>query len=349
MENVLEVLSRAVRLPRSAAGQFSFRRALQVLRAGAAPLILFERDAGIGDIICTVPAVTALRTKYPDCKIVYATNAAFGPIVRMARCADAVVECDWSKLFPKYRKTDFDLAFAPRTAWERWERGERTGGTDAPRMVSLHLIDEYCQAIGVTPLDRQVRLHPPEDMLKEMRLRLSALRAGDGPIIGIHVGPSWPVRQWTDDNWEQLVHLLRATKQATVIQFGFDRHVNFGRVLSGRIPGAVDWVGKLTLEQTTAAIACLSQFVGIDSGLIHIAGAVGTPTVGLFGPVRSSLRLAVQAPAVGIDAGVPCAGCHHSIPPLHWRTGCPHDIECMKAITPEAVLEQCLALLDRDR
>ena len=83
-------------------------------------------------------------------------------------------------------------------------------------------------------------------------------------------------------------------------------------------------------------------FVGIDSGLLHMAGAVGTPAVGLFGPVDPALRLPPTTPAVAVTAPpseVPCLGCHHRMPRLHWKTGCPHDIACMRQLSPDAVFD----------
>jgi ADP-heptose:LPS heptosyltransferase len=348
MPALSQIVARALRLPFSMAGQFSFRRQLGQLRATADPLILFERDAGIGDIICTLPAVEALRSRYPRCKIVYATLSAFAPIARMANCADAIVEVDWSKLFPKYRKSDFDLVFSPRTPWERWIRKDPSVAAEASGPRLDHLIDEYCDAVGVKPLDQRPRLFPPPATVARMGCRIDGVKKGRGPVIGIHVGPSWPVREWIPQRWTELVELLSRRLNATVIQFGLNRHVLYGRVKTGHVAGAINWVDQLSLEETVAAIAGLDQFVGIDSGLLHIAGTVDTPAVGIFGAVRSDLRLSKVTPTIGVQSDVPCTGCHHTIPPLHWETGCPHDIACMKSISVERVAAACGALWQSD-
>ena len=54
-------------------------------------------------------------------------------------------------------------------------------------------------------------------------------------------------------------------------------------VLAG-LPGAVDLGGRLTLPEASACLARCALFVGNDSGLMHLAAAIGTPTLGLFGP-----------------------------------------------------------------
>ena len=89
-------------------------------------------------------------------------------------------------------------------------------------------------------------------------------------------------------------------------------------------------------------------FIGIDSGLLHIAGAVGTPAVGLFGPVKPAMRLAPSAPVRAVHAPlamVPCLGCHHLEPPIHWRTDCPFDVLCMRALSPDAAFEAARDLI----
>jgi ADP-heptose:LPS heptosyltransferase len=86
--------------------------------------------------------------------------------------------------------------------------------------------------------------------------------------------------------------------------------------------------------------------ISIDSGPIHVAGAVGTPVVGLFGAVNPLYRLPPASAAVGLVTDVPCLFCHHRTPIEHWRTGCPHDIRCMKLLEPEAVFNAVVEMLE---
>jgi ADP-heptose:LPS heptosyltransferase len=54
------------------------------------------------------------------------------------------------------------------------------------------------------------------------------------------------------------------------------------------LPGAIDLVGTLTLPEAAACLARCTLFVGNDSGLMHLAAAAGTPTLGLFGPTQAA-------------------------------------------------------------
>jgi ADP-heptose:LPS heptosyltransferase len=114
---------------------------------------------------------------------------------------------------------------------------------------------------------------------------------------------------------------------------------------SARILGTVDCVGAFGLTETAGIIEQINLFIGIDSGLLHIAGAVATPSIGLFGAVDPEKRLGCETPSIAIASGVPCLGCHHRNPRLHWMENCAKDILCMKNIVPEMVFQAATELL----
>jgi ADP-heptose:LPS heptosyltransferase len=126
---------------------------------------------------------------------------------------------------------------------------------------------------------------------------------------------------------------------------GSDMDTARGLVRTPRIAGTEDWVDKLSLEESIAALEQLDLFVGIDSGLLHAAGAVGIPTVGLFGPSDPRLILPPETPSIGVVSDAPCLGCQHRLPRLHWRDGCPNNIQCMTGLTAENALNACVKLL----
>jgi ADP-heptose:LPS heptosyltransferase len=113
------------------------------------------------------------------------------------------------------------------------------------------------------------------------------------------------------------------------------------------VPGTVSLLDAFTTEECVAAIASAKLFVGIDSGLLHIAAATRTPAIGIFGMTLPQYRFSKKYREIFAVSLVECAGCEHRKPRLHWFTGCPHDIQCMKSITVPEVLEACLARLNR--
>ncbi len=324
-----------VRQPRIAAGTFVYRAGVLATRKIARqPVVLFVRHGGIGDIICTFPSVLALRARHPDAVFVYSVQQAFKGIVKMGRVADYIVEHDWSEALPKVRFKDYDVAYQP------WLEDESPQGR-----AHVHLVDDFAQTLQVTPVSRQPRLYVSTGLSRALGEKLAPFRRQTKFLFGIHVGPSWPVREWSPAGWTGLVSRLRQNFDCTVFQLGSDVDTARGPVRAPRIPGTEDWVGKLSLEQTAAALAQLDLFIGIDSGLLHAAGAVGTPVVGLFGAINPRLRLPPGTPAISATSEVACLACHHRPPQIHWQTSCEHNIRCMRELSAEKVFASVIQLL----
>lgn len=293
------------------------------------PKVLFERHAGIGDLICTFPSVIALKDRHPDATFVYGVWPIFKSIVEMSHVANSVIE-----IGPNIKYQDYDYIYQPKL------EDESPCGREF-----VHLVDDFAQTIGVTPISRQPKLYIPFDAFGLAKQLLTPLRKRTKYIIGIHIGPSWPVREWTIEGWTNLVKLLHDNLDCIVIQLGADVNTAKGFVKSPRILGSEDFVGKMTLEESVAVINQIDLFVGIDSGLLHVAGAVSTPSVGLFGPVNPKLRLPPETPSIAVVADIPCVGCHHKLPRLHWQEGCPNNIICMKSIRPDHVFKAIFSLI----
>ena len=298
------------------------------------PFVLVCRYSGIGDIICTFPAVLALRAKHPHARIVYHTRSEFVPIVRMGRCADDVIGSQ--PHFSPLTETTFDFVYRPRLGDE----------LSPKEPVPYHMIDRFCEQLDVQVTDRQPRLWVPNDALTLTAAAMQGVREPRKPVVIIHIGPSWAVREWTVRKWERLVAMLTEHCGAVVLQLGSDVDTTRGPVKAHRIAGTIDWVGKWSLEETAAVIKQSDLFVGIDSGVLHVAGAVGTPCVGLFGAVDGNLRLHPSTPSIGVSGSVACLGCHHKAPRGHWESGCPNDIVCMQNLSAGAVFESCRTMLE---
>jgi ADP-heptose:LPS heptosyltransferase len=154
------------------------------------------------------------------------------------------------------------------------------------------------------------------------------------------------VREWPHESWASLVRELGRRGFTKVVRLGTDSHLALGAVASETIPGVISLVNQLTLEESAALISLGQLFVGIDSGLLHIAVAMGTPAIGLWGATSPQLRFSRENRRLFVTSNVECQGCHHRVPRLHWKTGCPFEIKCMKAIRVEEVLGVCLSALE---
>src|SRR5262249_27626403 len=133
------------------------------------------------------------------------------------------------------------------------------------------------------------------------------------PLVVIHTGPSWKTKEWPAEHWNDLITRLKSKFGAGIVQIGKDRLASGETCLSPRAVGAIDRVGQLSLDQMLALLRVADLFVGIDSGMLHLAGAVRTSCVGIFGPTDPNCFLPTSSPGIGVTAQVSCIGCHHQV------------------------------------
>jgi len=172
---------------------------------------------------------------------------------------------------------------------------------------------------------------------------LDCKRSGQRLLIGINPGPNWHVREWAASKWQKLINKIHSEYDALIIQFG----VNTGDGSSeyDNLRGVKSLAGRLNGADLVALIASCDLVISIDSGPVHVAGTVGTPVIGLFGPVDPASRLPPESPALGLFSDVPCLFCHNRTPIIHWFDGCPNDIACMKKLADQTVFEAVKSML----
>lgn len=306
-----------------------------ILRTGRRPVI-FSKYSGIGDIICTFPAALELKKRHPQATFIYNCHPEFTCLPRLADV------------------TDRTTSLLPIGLIGHWYGFFLSGyyhfisDDDRPDKIPTDVyIKDFGRNFGVSLSDDHPHLRSDPTVLVKVKSLLAANGAKDGPMAVIHPGPSWPVREWPAESWNALVQKLKPLGFASIVQLGTTHHLALGDVELPALPGVLSLVNQLPLEETVALISLGQLFVGIDSGLLHIAVAVKTPAVGLWGPTSAQLRFSPANTRSFVTSPVECQGCHHRVPRLHWMTGCPHDIKCMKAISVEQVTQACERLLPR--
>jgi heptosyltransferase-1 len=151
------------------------------------------------------------------------------------------------------------------------------------------------------------------------------------------------------DSWTQLVARLNEKLRYEILQISADRNASLSDASAVTIPGATPVACSDDIETLVHTVAAADLLIGIDSGPIHIAAAVNTPFVSLFGPVNPALRLSKGNLPEALVHQLDCSFCHHRRPRGHWRTGCPKDIACMVEISVGRVFEKSVELLARGR
>lgn len=168
-------------------------------------------------------------------------------------------------------------------------------------------------------------------------LRGSAAEAS--PFVALAPGSVWATKRWP--YFPQLARLV-ADRMAIVV-VGSSVDGDLARAIASSAPSrVVDATGRLSLLASAELIGRARALVTNDSAPMHLASAMGTPTLAIFGPTVPEFGFGPLAPAAiatGLDA-LPCRPCHRHGPnacPLgHWR--------CMRDVAPALVHEQLSAL-----
>ncbi len=154
---------------------------------------------------------------------------------------------------------------------------------------------------------------------------------GAGPVFLFHCGTTWQTKFWSEEGWTRLGQLVSTGYPDSVMLFSWGNETE--RATAGRLAAAIGdqarVIGKYSLKGISALLRKVDVVVGGDTGLIHLAAALGTPTVSYYrasdgrvsGP-RGSEHVIVQSPLA-------CTRCQ--------RTACDKDAECRASISAEAV------------
>jgi ADP-heptose:LPS heptosyltransferase len=303
--------------------------------------VIVCRVGGVGDVVCTLPMCGEIRRRHPGKLLIFVTAAVWRDVVTLSRSADLVYANKWW-VHPFSMPTQLKLFGLVEAIYNPQTTGELTGNGGA-----CHLVEDLAASCGFKVSAHQPRLDPSASLIKKTRAAYGLAEdvIGDGLIIGINAGPSWRVREWEASKWQKLINQIHSEYHAVIIQFG--SNTGDGSSEYDHLTGVQSVVSRLKRAEGVALIAICDLIISIDSGPVHLAGAVGTPVVGLFGALNPALRLPPQSPALGLVSDVPCLFCHHQTPHGHWFDGCPNDIACMKKLDVQTVFEAVKSMLGR--
>ena len=281
---------------------------------------------------------------HPGRLLVFITAPLWKEVVVMSQCADLVYTNKWW-LYPFAFPTNIkvfgliDKIYNPRTTGEK----SFTTGT------TTHLVSDLAASCGFTVAPRLPNLCPSSNLIEKTRVNYGLEREtiGDRLLIGINPGPNWRVKEWDAARWQKLIDKIHSEYAAVIIQFGTTK--GDGSTDYDNLTGVKSLVSQLKGEELVALIAVCDLIISIDSGPVHVAGAVGTPVIGLFGPLNPNLVLTPERPALGLFADVPCLFCHNRTPVIHWIDGCPNDIACMKTLEVQSIFDAVKSMLADSR
>jgi lipopolysaccharide heptosyltransferase I len=218
-----------------------------------------------------------------------------------------------------------------------WRLATRLLPPQGPGRAKLEQFQAFADALGLPPSPIDFGLAPTPDDARDA----AALTAGLGaPLIAASLGSSCPSRRWFPDRTAAVLRALRTRYGAGAVLVGAAADGPYAlATLRAAGDGVRDLAGRTTLGQLGAVFTRARLAFGPDSGALHLAAAVGTPVISLWGATSSQRSTPHGCEALAVTGHASCAPC--------FLRECPIGRVCMRAIAPEAVLERAEAVLGR--
>ncbi len=167
--------------------------------------------------------------------------------------------------------------------------------------------------------------------------------AGDGPLVGVHPSGGRAVKQWDLAALAAAAGTVAGRLGATIVLTGTPGDRAIADAVRAGLPASipvVDLVGRAGLGALAGVLERLTVFISADTGPMHIAAALGTPTVGIFGPSDPKRWGPLGPHTRVVRAGIWCSPCNLIRNPPARCQG--HVPECLAAVTPDMVVAAAL-------
>lgn len=330
--------------------------------------ILIRATNWVGDAIMALPALRAVRKRFPDGEIAIVARPYVADIYRDQEICNQLVPYDpkdlhsgfsgRERLASELRAQKFDVALllqnAFEAAWLAWRAKipERIGyARDArsflltkavplprhgeiPAHEKFYYLELLRRAgwLDSVPEETFISLRVPEEKRRgaEEILCNSGVRHG-ALRIAIGAGASYgSAKCWLPSRFAEVVNRLQSEADADVILFGTAAEASVSTAISSEMRRPpIDLTGKTAIADLPALLSQCHLFIGNDSGAMHVAAAVGLPIVAVFGPTDPDGTAPVTPRCSIVQQKPYCSPC--------FLRRCPTDQRCMTAISAEMV------------
>jgi heptosyltransferase-1 len=297
--------------------------------------ILIVKTSSLGDIVHTLPALTDAARALPGLRCDWLAERAFAEIPAWHPAVERVIACDlrgwrrhlgrtlfggdWARFRGELRQVEYDLVIDAqgllKSVWlARMARGPLAGpdrlsarepfaarfyrhAYALPRHDQAHAVERgrrlFAQALGYALPEA-----PPDAGLDRARFPGPELRQ---PYLVFLHGTSWSSKRWPLAHWRELGAWIAARGRRVVLPWGSAAERADAEAIAAACGGLV--LPQLGLSALARWLAGALGCVGVDTGLAHLAAALGTPQLTLYGPTLPQLTGAVGARQVWLTSG----------------------------------------------
>ncbi|MBM4260397.1 MAG: glycosyltransferase family 9 protein [Deltaproteobacteria bacterium] len=330
--------------------------------------ILFVLHGSLGDITRALPLAQLVRRRFPRAFLAWSVEPACFPLLENFAAIDEVIIYDRHRpiaaLWPFLRQIHarrFDLVLDLQ---RHFKSGVVSRASGAPCRLGFHpsdakegngffnnyhidavgdsvaKIDHYMKfaewlGIAPRPIEWQIELTPQDKLA--VRRHLSGV---DTTFAALFVGSRWPSKDWFAEQIAGCANALLRHHGLSVVLLGGGSEAAVAeqvvRAAEGRV---VNLVGQTSLREAVGVIQHASVCIGPDTGLMHLAAAVGTPVISLWGATDPKRTGPYGFGELVIQGKADCAPCY--------RKNCTIGKICMRSISSDAIVNKVAAVLRR--
>ncbi len=328
--------------------------------------ILIVKLGAMGDLILGTPSLRMIRQKFPEAHLALMVDKNLAPIVSPSPYLDEIIPVDRARFSHfKYlrkvasilRKEKFDISVdLQNTKWthllaflagipERFgfrrgkfgflvNRHDRSYDIiDAPVRHQFRILSK----LGIKELDEELELWP--DPAAENRVDAMLKKEEgqpDSKLIGLAIGSSlqWPTKRWPVESFKELALKLTQRYRCRIVLVGSNDDADTaGQFMQESFPGYLNFVGKTNHQDLVSLVKRLDILITGDTAPLHVAAAVKTKAIALFGPTDPRRHMPPGHGLSVLSKHLPCQPCYEGI--------CRQEeqLACLKRISVEEVLE----------
>jgi heptosyltransferase-2 len=330
--------------------------------------ILVIRLSSLGDVVLITPPLRALREHFPQADIHVATRAEYADAIYPSPWVNAVQvlasrdKWDFLEYLQGLKKGRYDLVIDLHGTVRSRLAAQTTGAKrilyyskaalGRRALVAFktekafqpkHVVDRYLECLR--PLGIEPRSRQPEIVLEARERAFGRGFLGNATSwIGLVPGAKHATKRWIKDGFAEVGKRLWQEDQIGIVVLGSDEEKALVQEVVGGIGDGAKAACGLGLRQMASVLAFCKAAVTNDSGPMHLATAVGTPVVALFGPTVGAFGFfPLGERNVVLERDLACRPCS-----LHGTERCPEGhFKCMKEIAPEEVIRAVRIVLSK--
>ena len=333
--------------------------------------IIVRMPNWIGDLVMATPIITDLRKAFPKAHITALCRSPHSDLLKEDPDIDELFSFqkmnDFSHrskkkdLVQKIRQGKYDLGIlltnSFSSAWWFWQgkvsrivgyKGQLrslllTDRVPLPKELSYqHLVISYkmlLQPLGIPVSESTPRLYLLDKELEEAKTLLARLGVKQNSVlVGINPGAAYGTAKcWLPERFREVTEKLLKDPRITLLYFGDQNTEPLIKQICANLPERViNLAGLTSMRELASLIKLCDVLLTNDSGPMHMAAALGTPLVALFGSTNDTTTGPYKTGIV-IHKHVECSPCYKRV--------CPIDFRCMKRIEVKEVLDNILKIL----